>query len=629
MMYEGEDVNTIDLLTESPTTEANGVKVIVPVKSSDRNDFFQKIKEQLAYFESVYFNVSVSYNTIANTFTIFRADDFQLSDMTTDKKMHICLDNVYYPIDFEKLGISQIDLPVGLRFSLSDGIFPTPNRESIRYTKEAKTIILSKIKKVADYFVNKYNEIGVETDDINVIFDYYSSHERYVLFNNIKRDITKILHYSDIKLIAPKLKGISLLDVKFINSIKTTLLNEYEVKYTMDSNRRLKEVKHSWDSEVRLSDISVGNCYLFNEKFGSNKKEYIKETRNGGFYKYYFIKRVKKMSLFKITNPGQPQLPYYVSYLNLKSHPKTEWRDRIKELQYVISLLMKDFINLDDIVVPQAWLDARKAKNVSLGKSVGRGPKLKGEIVCKQASQLERYVDGKNCKFVPTTYTLEKFSTNKFLTVYALHSNNETLDKLYNIAKKQKINFVTFSEREANIVSKGELHNLISIDDFMKGNTQPFKRLVTAHLIKLLMSEYAYTFNKVDRLKEVSTDLATKVEALLAYQSKHYTNSHNNDIIYGAILEVAKANNLFDMTIYSTYLEVKKVLGKLEFIETLLTYASSYSRAKDDKIIVALRDLCKYHKYRIDTEHYKLQLNEEVVIEDVLSEEIVEELIND
>ena len=38
---------------------------------------------------------------------------------------------MYYPIDFAKLGISSISFPVGLRFNLSDGIFPTPNRESI------------------------------------------------------------------------------------------------------------------------------------------------------------------------------------------------------------------------------------------------------------------------------------------------------------------------------------------------------------------------------------------------------------------------------------------------------------------------------------------------------------------
>ena len=53
MMYEGEDTNSIDLIYENPTTEKNGVKVIIPVSRSDRWDFENKIKEQLAYFQNV------------------------------------------------------------------------------------------------------------------------------------------------------------------------------------------------------------------------------------------------------------------------------------------------------------------------------------------------------------------------------------------------------------------------------------------------------------------------------------------------------------------------------------------------------------------------------------------------
>src|SRR6478752_4996828 len=48
MMYESEDDIEIDVLYEGPTTEANGVKVIVPVKWADREDFRSKISEQLA-----------------------------------------------------------------------------------------------------------------------------------------------------------------------------------------------------------------------------------------------------------------------------------------------------------------------------------------------------------------------------------------------------------------------------------------------------------------------------------------------------------------------------------------------------------------------------------------------------
>jgi len=158
MMYEGEDVNTIDLLYEAPTDQRNGVKVIVPVKGGDAFTFLGKIKNQLAYFESVYFDVNVKNSIITNNFKIHRAENFQVSDMNTDTYMHICLDNVYYPIDFSKLGIANIAVPVGLRFSLTDGLFPTPNREQLIYSSTAIKTIKAKIEKVATYMVEKYNE---------------------------------------------------------------------------------------------------------------------------------------------------------------------------------------------------------------------------------------------------------------------------------------------------------------------------------------------------------------------------------------------------------------------------------------------------------------------------------------
>ena len=75
MMYEGEDTNSIDLIYENPTTEKNGVKVIIPVSRSDRWDFENKIKEQLAYFQNVYFDTD---NIVDNDFVIYRSETFSI-----------------------------------------------------------------------------------------------------------------------------------------------------------------------------------------------------------------------------------------------------------------------------------------------------------------------------------------------------------------------------------------------------------------------------------------------------------------------------------------------------------------------------------------------------------------------
>jgi anti-sigma regulatory factor (Ser/Thr protein kinase) len=213
MMYEGEDVNTIDLLYETPTTQRNGVKIIVPVSYYDRSQFYTKIREQLAYFENVYFNV----NDIDNNFVIYRNELFQWSELASDGNLHVCLDNVYYPLDFKKLGIDSVRFPIALRLGLSDGVFPTPNRESLRYTKEAMVVIMNKIKHIANYFVEKYNESVKDTENILEAIDHYRSHSKYV---KLKKDggnvdVNGLKSFATIPFASPKVKGLDYLTVQY------------------------------------------------------------------------------------------------------------------------------------------------------------------------------------------------------------------------------------------------------------------------------------------------------------------------------------------------------------------------------------------------------------------------------
>ena len=184
MMYEGEETNSIDLLYERSTSERNGVKIMIPVKYGDTYDFKNKIKEQLAYFENVYFNVE----GIDNNFKIHRAEHYQVSELCRDSYIHVCLDNVYYPLELDKLGLTdksgnsykRLSVGIGLRFSLTDGLFPTPNRESLRYTQEAKQLIKDKIELIANDLMVRYNKSIEDTYDIRAVIDYYGNNSRHI-----------------------------------------------------------------------------------------------------------------------------------------------------------------------------------------------------------------------------------------------------------------------------------------------------------------------------------------------------------------------------------------------------------------------------------------------------------------
>lgn len=627
MLYESDDEsNKIDLLYESATTERNGVKVIVPVKWGDRETFFKKIKEQLAYFENVFFDCTNGWETINNeTIKIVRSEHFQWSSLSKDSLMHICLDNVYYPIDFAKLGIYNIAAPVGLRFSLKDGIFPVPNRETIKYTKETKDIILAKIREVAEYFVTKYNEGIKDCDDIFKIFETYRHSQVYVphLSGNGNMEIhSSLLSYSRIPLLKPKLNKVKLLDMKKIFDIRDYLLQEYEVKY-LYQHRKFNGERKSWRWKKTLAYDSVytDNVYVFTELLPT-KKLYFRELLD--WQTRYFVRKERTFKLGdvkrKFTGRG---FDNYVAMLQLHDHPKSEWRTRIKECQYIISLLTAKFIDADKIEIPQEWFDNRKKQRVETMIANGtniRRKKLIGEVSGKVASSLERYVANKNCKFVPITYQMKDAHKGKRLIIYGNSANEPLFQKLYSVFDVKGFSFVIFSEREMKNLEKIELHNWIEVGKFMEGKHKAFRRVVTGYLIHKLIEEYSGVFNRASELKQISTPLGEKLEKLFLYHDEYFTRDGDKEL-YKLMIGVAEDKKLFDYSIFDVYQEVKYILERLPFLEPMCERMSY----RDNSLIPYIIDLCKYYKQRINWQNYTLPINEKV---EGPVEEVVEEIID-
>ena len=93
-----------------------------------------------------------------------------------------------------------------------------------------------------------------------------------------------------------------------------------------------------------------------------------------------------------------------------------------------------------------------------------------------------------------------------------------------------------------------------------------------------------------------------------------------------AVVEIATKNNLFDTSIYSTYLEVKDLFESLPFIEPLFSAMSSYVNERNKPYINIVVDQFKYYKKRVNLNHYKIKLNEEVV-DTPVNEELVNEIL--
>ena len=608
MMYEGEDVNTIDLLYESETTEGNGVKVIVPVKYSDFYSFKVKTKEQLAYFKNVYFNVP----DIDNSFKILRTEHYQLSSISGDSYLHICLDDVYYPIDFAKLGIRSISFPVGLRFNLSDGLFPTPNRESLRYTEESKKIILDKIELVATEIVKLYNSQVSEVSNLKLIYNYHQRYSKSIELNNSSYDIGDLISYSKEKVKEPNIEGIKNIDLKHLfRIINDCLFRDWEVKYTL-CNNRISQSKYN--ETIYLSRLFGKQLYII-DGFPKNLKDYIRENCSNS-NKLYFIKKTKSFKLFPnrgYSGSFSGSLDNYYNILNLKNVPREDWRTHIKEFQLLKQKLeeyiLKDYYNPE---IPKEWLDARKKQRVKTTTVSIRAKKLEGEVSCKIATNLLRDVYGKNCKFEPFILKLNEVYKNPGLYIYEEYENRDKLDKLFQITSKNNIKLITFSKKEFQIIETLNIHNLMSYNKFMEGNNAPFKRIVTANLISKLISKNNNLFNNSYKFDELSTEFQQILDELHDYRRKNI-NQYLSSEVLDAMYSVAKEHNLFDYNIYDKYLKMNELLEKHTFINYL---SKHFTYGDNSQLISVFRDLFKYNKIKLNIDQY----NSEKITEETLEQ---------
>ena len=632
MMYEGEDTNSIDLLYETPTTECNGVKVIVPVPYHDRYNFVNKTKEQLAYFESVYFDFDSSIGGISNDFVIYRAEHFQFSGLSTNSYMHLCLDNVSYPIDWDKLGISRINIPIALRFSLNDGLFPTPNREALRYTKEAKETIINKLKEVANVYMDKFNETIEDSDDINAVLDFYSERNRTIydfVGGKGKIYIDELLKHATTPMAQPKITGVEKLDLERVaEKLKGYMLGEYHLKYRY-SNGRFTDAKNYYSNVLHINDFkkdrgNSGDVYVFTETLTVQKKNYLRSLMGDGYATHKFVKPIAKFKL------GTKQTDYstYRSMLGLDSYPVSQWRQLITEYKHIIKLLTDTFIDADAIEIPETWVAEQKAKRAKVAQvAIAAGTRkvrLAGDLSLKIATELQVYVSGQTCKFVPNTFKMDKLYQSKRLNVYGTEEDRQKLDSMYSVFKKH-VSFCIVSKASYENLEKANLHNWINLNKFMEGKNKPFARMATTIMVNRLINDYSQVFGKAERLKLVSTELGKKLEKLIRFVAVNTSRAHSD--VENTIVEFAIANKIYDMEIYPLYVEIKTLFEKLPFINPLFNTLPGYIGESNKGITLVIADLFKYYKQKVNLEHYKFPaMNEDLPLEGVLTEEVVNDL---
>lgn len=572
MVYKGETFTEYTKLYEQETTEPNGTEVIVPVKEEDRYYFREAMRTQLAYFETV---VLVFLGTPMTDYKIYREENFQYSDLCEDNDIHICLKDVYYPIDWQKLGMDRINLGVALRFGLDSGLVPSPARETLIYNKKTIDLIKDKIKIVCEWFINKYNETITEEESFLQIYDElnpYNTHKVVIAGRSfeLRKDV---LTYGTLN--KPKMKGVEILDLRRVYDKAGFLLFNYNIAGTIegdkyssrdtDYNNLFSRIRSSVQYSYDLNIIEI------EDKPSRLLIDYIK-------YKYRTCLLVRKNNK-RIPLRSKSSRENWTYILNLKTHNKKDWRQILGEFKLINDGLTKDFININDIVPNEQWLKDRKAN-----KATGNRVTIESEEI--NPKYPEATSGGKySTKFetgVPTK--LSAFDINTTY-IYGKIEEREELGKIHE-SLGRTIKVLVLVDRDIKKVKNKNLANWITKEEFMEGKLEVFGNFCTYVKIYRLINKDQIISNNIELIQKINSSFADKFSQLEDY-CKNNEHKYNNSqgTLADEMLIICEEKDLWNKDIYDTYLEIKEEAKDLEFLNHVKRKATEGYSYRDNYII--------------------------------------------
>lgn len=308
LFSKGESAPLLDLIEEEPTEEHNGTEIKIYIQDvNDEGKFQQNLKEQLSYFDNVYF---IGWN-INNDYIIYETDNFKYrsKDHYSDE-CHIVLGKVAYPIDWNKLKIKSIRIPIGIKFEIGE-IQVTPNRESVRYSDETEQLIKDRINLAVEELTSMFIS---QNKPIESYLEYFkvSNKKPYVYFDEENQEGSKV--YLTGLDVSKKHRYIGFEEVtKFYE--KKDLFNElYERKFVINKDNKavLYNSLNTYSNRIDLEN-------LHNYKFSKSGRDSIVKNWYHGISTCVIIRRKLKLDFLETINKKEVkrELDEYSSEYNI------------------------------------------------------------------------------------------------------------------------------------------------------------------------------------------------------------------------------------------------------------------------------------------------------------------------
>jgi hypothetical protein len=594
-IHNGKKTPRIDLLIEDDTDERNGTEVKIYIKNTaDVSSFVSACKSELIYFDNVYFN---SYYKFNNEYNILEYKTFKYRDDTKySNQLHLIIGKVPYPISWDEIGLSPINIPCGLKFEIGD-LQVTPERESIRYvdvikedgtTESTKEIILKKIQDFKEEIESLHDK------NIDNIFDYYPDYLRYeqdnrcyvTLDENIRLDVSSLIK---------KPKGIFSPLQDFVGKIPTNLF--YEYSYTQRYVRNKKVANSHANLNYNNLETSFTLSPPKSGKFNTKKLAYL-------YDKAFDLTDAHTFYLFD--HSSNRNLRQTLNYLEIPiesskyDYSKTNATQQLKLFRdYVSKEIKRLTYNADDIHIDEDWLKkynlankvkVNKEENSFLVYNYGGHTLAEKEYIT--VDQLQKFTGFIIYGFEENEDLIRNFRNLLINSKYGSSTNtiNSKMCRLYKIAERNQKYFI------------GVIKNASHIETFM-GNNRIFKRFATTAWIQeesKALSLKGYRTSQEGDFVTVMENIFPPVSQTLKdleaacddYGKTAYTSVDNklSKEFFKDMVNVAKEYNLYDKEMYDAHLKLERYVKGLDLInyivckEEVIPYLVEYLKLKGKKV---------------------------------------------
>lgn len=551
LLYKSELGFNIDLLFEKVTNEKNGVTVIIPIIHGDFWKFQNAIKNQLCYFDNVFFDVAGT--NLNKDFQIFTQGSCQRSTLRNDSEVHICLGRVCYPIDWKMLGINRILLPIGLKFSLDSGIFPTPNRESIIWNSNTCKMVKDRIVEVSRSLINKYNDSVKEFDNLYEAYSYIDGYSKNISFLGTNLDIRELNVFGVFN--DAKIKGVKLKNASFYKRL---------IEYMTYDYRFVAKIEYNTIKTKRLYG------YRFNSSYIIEKKEKIALINEDDKISGYFALFLKTKDYKYIVKPVLPvdkknkNHTYYEMILGV-NYTKDQLDEYLRVKEAYLKAAIVDCTSLSSSKEFEDYkLDNKvKKKAIYVSKKLN---KQQGEVVINESYKIKNRI---GYAFAKKSINIENIKNLPYMLI--LVEEDDKFDDIYHhIYCLQKLRFFKIGKQDYKKLSKFKIHNIMKFKDLER--TKAFSRVASIYYIDELLDKFQAiksSASVLPVLQECFPKFKKLCLELESYKSRNYTNPTHNADFRKSIISVAKLNNYFDNTIIDKIKELEKFVDDFSFISYL------------------------------------------------------------